>query len=391
VDRLCWGWARGPTPHRDSVTGAPDRTAFDRAMRRMVRELADDHSAWDGLAEGQGAVASDPEETVRLPDAPPRIGVQLGFVAGRGLVVERVYPGSAAERAGLQRGDVIVAADDASLRPWRTLVEAQRVLALALDDGLARLSVERRRSSLALDVHVPEVAPERAAATPYGVLLDASTAYLAVPSFNAPGIGASVHATLRDLAAAGAVNLVLDLRGNLGGRLVELGLVLGAFVDGDWAEAVARGDVAWRGRYERDASIGRALLLNVAGQVMSEAFVEGPIRWPGKVVAIVSAENSSAGEIAALALQDLGRARVVGEATTGNVEAIRGFGLPDGSRVMVAVANLRGTRGLDFDAGVVPDVTVRTTLEDLARGYDPAVAEARRLLGGLPFTPDRHF
>jgi carboxyl-terminal processing protease len=93
---------------------------------------------------------------------------------------------------------------------------------------------------------------------------------------------------------------------------------------------------------------------------------------------LVSAENSSAGEVAALALQDLGRARVVGEHTRGNVEAIRAFALPDGSRVMIAVANLRSLNGLDFDAGVVPDVVVRASTAALARSVSTWSAPARR-------------
>jgi carboxyl-terminal processing protease len=386
-DHVDWdAWADA---HRERVVSAETRSAFDAALRRMVRSLNDDHSSWSGLP--NHASASALEEPLQLPDPPPRLGVQFAFVTGRGLVVERVFPDTPAARAGLQRGDVIVAVGGQPLRDRGGLADANEVLIGALEGGRVELAVERRRASLLLEVVAAPVAFADASVAPFATMLDPTTGYLAIPSFNAAGIGGLAHARLRELMADGAVNLVLDLRGNLGGRLVELGLVLGAFTDGVWAEAVAHGRVAWRARYERDREGGVARLVDGGGMVLAEARLEDPVRFRGSVVVIVSGDNASAGEIAALALQDLGVARVVGEPTAGNVEAIRGFSLPDGSRVLIAVANMRGAHGLDFDAGVVPDVLAQTSVGDLARGFDPAVAEARRLLGALPFTPDRHF
>jgi carboxyl-terminal processing protease len=384
-------WDAWAAEHRTRVVDAESRSAFDGALRRMVRALDDDHSSWSGLSALRGPPPPDHAEPARLPGGPPRLGVQFQYVLGRGLVVERVYPATPAAEAGLQRGDVIVAVEGTRLDDRRGLADANAILIEALELGPVHLAVERRRASLVLEVTAAPVAFSDVASVPFSALLDPATGYLAIPSFNAAGIGELAHARLRELADDGAVNLVLDLRGNLGGRLVELGIVLGAFVQGEWAEAVARERIAWRARYDLDARGGVARLVAGDGTVLAEARIADPVRWRGSVVVIVSAENASAGEIAALALQDRGVARVVGEPTTGNVEAIRGFSLPDGSRVMIAVANLRGIGGLDFDAGVIPDVVVRTSVLDLARGVDPAVAEARRLLGGLPFTPDRHF
>jgi hypothetical protein len=70
---------------------------------------------------------------------------------------------------------------------------------------------------------------------------------------------------------------------------------------------------------------------------------------------------------------------------------VRAYALSDGSRVMVAIASVEGPDGAPFVAGVEPEVQARAGILDLARGLDPPVAEARRLLGGLPFTPGRVF
>jgi len=117
--------------------------------------------------------------------------------------------------------------------------------------------------------------------------------------------------------------------------------------------------------------------------------VRDPVRFDGPIVVVVGGESASAGEIVPAALLDLGRARVVGERTAGNVEAVRAYALPDGSRVWIAVAIVEGRGGSPFDAGVMPEVVARTVVTDLAGGADPPVDEARRLLGGLPFTPGR--
>jgi C-terminal processing protease CtpA/Prc len=108
-------------------------------------------------------------------------------------------------------------------------------------------------------------------------------------------------------------------------------------------------------------------------------------------VVIVGSETASAGEIVAAALSASGRARVVGETTQGNVEAVRAYALSDGSRVLVAIARVEASDGALLDAGVTPEVTARASVLDLARGVDPPVAEALRLLGDLPFTPGRWF
>ena len=82
---------------------------------------------------------------------------------------------------------------------------------------------------------------------------------------------------------------------------------------------------------------------------------------------------------------------MVGERTAGNVEAVRAYRLSDGSQVLVAIARLEAAGGARLDDGVAPEVTARATVLDLARGQDPPLAEALRLLAGLPFVPGRWF
>ena len=384
ADHLAWDdWA---AEHREAAVSAADRAAFDAVMRRLVRALGDDHSSWLGVSVG----ADGPGPTDMAP-GPPRLGVQFAFAPGRGLVVERVYPSSPAAAAGLRRADVVVAVGGAPLGGFGSVFEADGALRSALEAGPATLTVERRRVRLEVEVVAEPVPFAAIVGAPYGHMLDERTGYLAVPSFNGQGVAAAAHAALARLADAGAVTLVLDLRGNLGGRLLEAGALLGAFLEGTWADAVARGAPAWTAQVTRDGDALVSRLVTDGGAVMAQSVVPAAAQWRGPVVVVVGSETVSAGELVALALQDRGRARVVGEPTAGNVEAVQGFTLPDGSRLLLAVADLRGPNGLAFATGVVPDVVSRAEPDDLARGLDAPVGEARRLLGALPFTPDRRF
>ena len=379
-------WDAWAAVYREEASAAEDRAAFDAVMRRMLRALADDHSTWVGL---HGATAST--EPPDVAPGPPRLGVQFTFEAGRGLVVERVYPDAPGDVAGLRRGDVIVAVDGVPMATFTSRFEADAALRRALEAGSVTLHVERRRVPLEVRVEAEPVRFGDVAGAPYATMLDERTGYLAIPTFAGDGVAAAAHARLAELVDAGAATLVLDLRGNLGGRLLEAGLVLGAFLEGPWADAIARGAHAWTAEVVREGAAVRARLVRADGSTMAERLVAQAVAWRGPLVVVVGAETVSAGELVALALQDRERARVVGEATAGNVEAVQGFTLSDGSRLLLAVADLRGPAGLAYADGVTPDVVVRSAPSELARGLDAPVAEARRLLGALPFTPDRRF
>lgn len=382
-------WGAWGARYREAVVAAEERGALDAALGRMVRELGDDHSSWLGLPPGTDTQGRDTPPT-------PRLGVQLSYVDGRGLVVERVYPGTPAAEADLRRADVITAVGGLELGSAGSLFEANAALAAALGDGSAALRVERGRMAFDVEVGASTVAFSDVAMQPYAVMLGDDVGYLHVPTFNAAGVGSAFHLALRGLAADGARSLVLDLRGNLGGRLVEAGLVVGAFLEGPWARATSRGEVAWSATYEVGPAPNGGLravsrLVEPDGAVIGEARVEDPAAFAGPVVVVVGSETASAGEIVAGALLAAGRARAVGETTQGNVEAVRAYALSDGSRVLVAIARVEASDGGALDAGVVPEVTARASMLDLARGVDPPVAEALRLLGGLPFTPGRWF
>lgn len=149
------------------------------------------------------------------------------------------------------------------------------------------------------------------------------------------GTAAGVRRAVERLEAAGADALALDLRGNPGGRLIEMMQVAGVFV--------------------------RGLLWRVA---TSWSF---PLPYPAigtpasdlPLAVLVDASVASAAEGLAGALQTSGRATVIGETTSGNVEAVLPFCLRDGSQVWLATGVLAPLAGPTWEGrGVAPDIDV---------------------------------
>lgn len=381
-DRLDWdAWA---ATYRGRAEQAATREAFDGVMRSMLDAVGDGHSSWLGLASYSAGESMD-------DGAEPSLGLLSRFLDGDGLVVERVLPGSPAQRAGLLRGDVLVRLDGVPLAD-RGGSAASADLKLATDHGSVVATVRRSRRSFEVTLTPQRLPVERLLAEPDGRVLPDGTGYLFVPSFTRDDTGVVVHDLVRHLEGLGARRMVLDLRGNAGGNLNQMGLVLGAFLGpGALAQAVSRGEVAWRATYDLVDGEGVSRLTTPGGRVLGEARVHDAARFEGAVVVLVDATTSSAGEVTALILQRAGRAEVVGEPTPGNVEAVQGYPLLDGSVVMVAVANLEAADGEAFDGGVTPDVTETVHLRDLARGFDGPVSVAQSILAPLPFLPGRVF
>ena len=306
--------------------------------------------------------------------------------------IERVFVNTPADAATLQRGDVIVSINGESLLGSTGDFTAGRLLGEATQADSIVLGINRQGQELSLDVFPEPIDFSAVRDLPQGNMLDESTGYIYMPSFEAGGVAQRVHDLINDLESQGAESLVLDLRDNPGGRLGELGLLLGAFIDGPWVEAYSQGELAWRALYRMSDDQGINALENSDGRTIASDGIDNPANFSGALAVIVSRNNSSAGEVGPLVLKEFERATIVGEATEGNVEAIRTFDLPDGSLVYVAVANLQGIEGTNFSAGLEPDIEVRSSnLRELARGFDPPVAEALKALKDLPFTPGKFF
>ncbi|MDF3297773.1 S41 family peptidase [Streptomyces tropicalis] len=262
------------------------------------------------------------------------------------IEVTRVQSGSPAAAAGVRAGDRLRSVDGertdglpvtdvvSLLRGDADDAPAGTPVVLGLQRGARTWDETVRRALLSTD----SVTVHR---------LSDGTTVIRISAFT-KGVGDTVRAAVRDAPASRGI--VLDLRGNSGGLVVEAVGTASAFLDG--------GLVA---TYDVDGA-QRALHAEPGGDTARP------------LVALVDGGTMSAAELLTGALQDRGRAVVVGSRTFGKGSVQMPSRLPDGSVAELTVGHYRTPSGRGVDGrGITPD---------LDAGRD-ALQRARTVLGGL--------
>jgi C-terminal processing protease CtpA/Prc len=101
------------------------------------------------------------------------------------------------------------------------------------------------------------------------------------------------------------------------------------------------------------------------------------------IVVLVGTDTVSFGEIFSGVLQDIGRAKIVGQTTLGNVEILHGHNLSDGSLLWLAEERFVPLHSqADWEkTGIVPDVQAYADWNTFTFETDPSVVAAVTLLG----------
>lgn len=318
--------------HVDVVS---ERKLLYGAIGGMVGEL-DAHSAF-----------YTPRQYTRLrQDTEGEFG-GIGLTLGEGAteegypVVEAVVPSSPASRAGLKIGDSIVEVDGAAtVQNTSDAPPKSKVSAVAWHTRL--------RGTTGTRVKIKVARKEWSA--PHALTLVRER--IAVPSVQSTRLGDVVHisirrfreATSRDVFRALSselqkpnTRLILDLRGNPGGLLDKGIEVADYFVDkGVIVSVVSRGG--------RDVEVARAH--------KQRSFTKTPM------VVLVDQNTASASEIVAAALQDAGRATVIGVPTYGKGSVQSFLDLKDGSGLKLTTSRYLTPKGATLEGvGIQPDIT----------------------------------
>ncbi|HEU4511401.1 MAG TPA: S41 family peptidase [Pyrinomonadaceae bacterium] len=207
--------------------------------------------------------------------------------------IRATFPDSPAHRAGLRFGDRILAVDGQSMR-GKTYPDVRKFL-LGKRGTTVKVTVvhpannQEETFTIVRDaVSLPSIAQ--------AYMLRPGVGYVAMTGGFNLTTADEFEQALKYLHAKGMTNLVLDLRGNRGGLLIQAVRVANVFLQ--------RGQmiVSQKGRY-RDSSQNYP------------AVNENPDNVP--IVVLVNGETASAAEIVAGALQDHDRALIVGETTFG--------------------------------------------------------------------------
>ena len=317
------------------------------AMKGVITALGDPHSEFLDPAESEEFLDS-------LEGELTGIGAEVGM---RDDIFTIISPlrGSPAERAGLLPGDQVYKIDD-EFAADHTLFEG----------------IKRIRGPIGTDVTLTifrgeEISPREITITRELIeiesveveILEDGIAVVTVNTF-ADDTAEEFARALADLALENPVGVVLDLRFN-GGGFLDAAIAMTSNV-------LARGDV---------------VMIHERGKIDTVVPVVGAAILPETpLVVLINEGSASASEILAGALQDAGRATLLGENSFGKgtvQELISGF--RDGSTLRITVAKWFTPSGRDIDrVGIEPDIIVEMSPEDYFSDRDPQLDAAVEFL-----------
>ena len=269
---------------RQYVDSVPAAAAYEKAARGLVKELNDPYSELLSPKESEDFSRGT---NGRYGGTGMYIGEQQGAI-----VVDRVFPHTPAEEAGVLEGDRIVAVDGVPTQGMRLDQVSDRLRGepgsqVAVTYGRPGVTEPIKLKFTRRVVRVPAVQ--------YSAIFDGKIGYVPLQTFN-ENAADEVEAAVEKLAQDGAKGLVLDMRGNPGG-IVDQSLAVASLFLRDGQEIVSvRGRTGPR---EVAKSSGHHLATDVP------------------LVVLVDGGSASASEIVAGALQDHDRALVIGTTTFG--------------------------------------------------------------------------
>lgn len=361
-------WDTWQTITQRYAGGDVDREAVVQgAIRGMIDALGDPYSSYltsteyreslqgiSGEFEGIGAEIATEDSAGEQGCTP------LGPTCR--LVIVAPIAGSPAEAAGIQPGDLILGADGIpfdglTLDEARDRIRGKRGTVVTLQ--VQRAGEPPFDLSITRDV----ILQQEVETAVYG---DGTIGYLRLNGFSDRGADELTDAIAAQLEA-GRTRLILDLRSNPGGYVTAAREVASQFI--------GSGPIFW----EQDAQ---------GGQIPTEAEPGGIATDPSiEVVVLIDRGSASASEIVAAALQDTGRATIVGQTSFGKGTVQQWQELPgEGGAFRLTIARwLTPDKRWIHDVGIEPDVVVITPPE-LPEGADPILDAGIEVLVGAEAT-----
>ncbi|HMB17264.1 MAG TPA: carboxy terminal-processing peptidase [Pelovirga sp.] len=350
-------------------------------LERMLDETEQDH--YDRYLDSI-ARSYDPHTNYMPPTSKEDFDIQMsGSLEGIGATlrdddgfirVVRVIPGGAAARQGqLEADDIILKVAEGTTEPVE-ITNTRLRDAVSLIRGKkgteVRLTLRKpdgRRLIVPIIRDVVEIEDSFVQSTVIDGVNGSRIGYIKIPSFYRDHSGKTERNSTDDtrtelvrLQQQGVSGLILDLRNNGGGSLTDAVSVSGLFIDGGPVVQV------------RDSS----------GSIRSLRDDDKNVAYDGPLIVMVNRFSASASEILAGALQDYGRALIVGDEHThgkGTVQAVldldrfiglRGMSqyMPLGAAKVTIQKFYRITGDSTQERGIIPDIILPSRLDGLESG-----------------------
>ncbi len=318
------------------------RQTIDRAYvdRDAIDDTALTYGAIGGMVDALGDTGHSrflsPEmlERQRTQTAGSFEGIGAYVETRNGLtVIVAPIDNSPAQAAGLQPGDAIIEVDGEDV----TSMDLQEVISLILGPAGTDVTL----TILSPDTgEIREVTITRARVelqnVSWVVVPGTSIGHVRISSFS-QDVTEDLKGALEEMRALELSGVILDLRSNPGGLLDE--------AIGVTSQFVSEGDVLLR--------------QNAEGEIQNVPVRSGGVALDIPLVVLIDQGSASASEIVSGALQDAGRAILVGETSFGTGTVLNEFGLSDGSALLLATEQWLTPKGrLIWHQGIEPDILV---------------------------------
>lgn len=353
----------GDTPEEVEDLFAPFWETWNIVHEEYVDQPVDDLALMRGAIEGMLEALGDRHTSYMTPEEFEQANESLegeyegigAWVDITGDYVEIISPmkGSPADEVGLQPNDKVIKIDGEDMTDIPGDLVLQRILGEAGTD--VTLTIQRGEETFDVtitraNIVVPTVESE---------ILDDDIAYIALYNYG-DNSTEQLRKALQALLAEDPVGLIFDLRDNGGGYLTTAIEVVSEFV----GEGVVM--------YEQYGD----------GDTLSYEAIPGGLATEIPLVVLVNEGTASASEITAGAIQDLGRAPLVGMTTYGKGSVQSWIPLDNNAGgVRVTIARWLTPDGRQIsEVGLEPEYIVEMSAEDYEAGNDPQLDKAIEVL-----------
>lgn len=315
---------------------------LDGAKSGMVSALGDQYTSYMN-AEQSSAFYDELHGNVGSG-----IGIEMGLRDGYVRVL-RVLPNNPALKAGVMVGDIIYKVNGEEVYTLSTEEISAKIKGEAGTEVV--LTVARNGEELSFTM-------QREAINNVSVFVDydGSTAILTVTRFD-DDTGRKVQQIASEFASKGVNKVILDLRGNGGGYVSAAQDMLSLWLDNQTF------------LIQKSKHYGNKTMSTAAGKAILKDM---------KTVVLVNASTASASEIVAGALQDYGKATIMGEKTYGKGVVQNLLNLSAGATLKVTTADWHTPNDRSINKeGITPDEGVEMTYEDINAMRDPQMDAAK--------------
>jgi carboxyl-terminal processing protease len=363
------------TPERQPLE-ADDLDVFWEAMQLLERdfygEIPTRQDRAYGAIRGVLQLLDDPNTSFLTPEQARSfldsmggsfegIGATVDWDENRGAIrIVEPFENQPAWKAGLRRNDLIIEIDGEPVSQMANLTEAITkikgpegttvVLTVVRENRAEPFTVEVVRALIQIPIVFTDTLGE-----------NEDIAYIRLSRFSDNASQRLREAMNTALTNGELRGLVLDLRGNPGGLLREAVRISSLFLPQNEVVLIERFSDGSEETYR----------------------AEGGALWPSdiSIVVLVDEGSASASEIVSGALQDSGRAVLVGTTTFGKGSVQLPHNLSDGSLMRVTIARWYTPLDRSIDGtGLEPDIEIERTEEEREAEIDPQLDRALQLL-----------